>query len=356
MLSQGDWKRISEKLTIDDDIANLPSHLDFVTARTEFYNAPTALPDVERGSIKLDMHRRDFTINTLAISLDPQSFGELLDFYGGEADLKEGRIRVLHSLSFVDDPTRILRAVRLEQRLGFQIGPRTLDLIQSAIPLLDRVSGDRIRHEIEFIFDEAAPEKAICRMGELGVLKAIHPELICDEWVIGAFETLRKAHEEPVWPEVGEGFDLELAYFAVLTYRMGEGALRVLCNRLHVKRHTVTALERVQRLKRKMEELSRPLPPSRIDVLLDGSDDTVLITAWAAAPNDMMREQITEYARTLLHVMPETDGSRLIARRLTPSPVFSHILRTLRAGRLDGTIRTTEEEEKLLEQLLMEER
>lgn len=386
MLNQGDWERIAHHLggltnpspgashrpppegevetptrswtdlPHEGDLERLPAHLDFVTARTEFYNAPTALPDVERSSIKLDIHRRDFTINTLAISLDPQSFGELLDFYGGEADLKEGRIRVLHSLSFVDDPTRILRAVRLEQRLGFHIGPRTLDLIQRAIPLLDRVSGDRIRHEIEFVFDEAAPEKPICRMAELGVLQALHPELICDEWVLSAFESLRKAHEEPVWPEIGEGFDLELAYFAVLTYRMEDGALRVLCNRLHVKRHTVTTLEQMHRLKDKVDELSRPQQPSRIDAVLDRSDDTVLITAWAATPNEQAQEQIAEYARTLRHVMPETDGSQLIARGLTPSPVFSHILRTLRAGRLDGTIRTGEEEEQLLEQLLMEER
>src|SRR5690606_19292006 len=94
----------------------IPAHIDFATARSEFYEHPTALPTVYQSSIKLDLQRRDFTINTLAVQLSPASAsGQVLDFYGGLTDLREKRIRVLHSLSFVDDPTRILRAVRFEQ-------------------------------------------------------------------------------------------------------------------------------------------------------------------------------------------------------------------------------------------------
>jgi hypothetical protein len=110
----------------------VPHAIDFVTARTEFYTRPTALPEVERSSIKLDLHRRDFSVNTLAIRLDGAHLGKLLDFYGGRRDLQQGIIRVLHSLSFIDDPTRILRAIRLEQRLGFTIEPRTAELISDA--------------------------------------------------------------------------------------------------------------------------------------------------------------------------------------------------------------------------------
>jgi len=94
------------------------------------------------------LHRRDFTINTLAIRLDSDHYGELLDFYGGEQDLKDKVIRVLHSLSFIEDPTRILRAARFEQRLGFTIETRTAELIDNALPMLSRVSGERIRHEL----------------------------------------------------------------------------------------------------------------------------------------------------------------------------------------------------------------
>ncbi|HZD10897.1 MAG TPA: CBS domain-containing protein, partial [Candidatus Binatia bacterium] len=106
LLSPRAWRSLAP----DVGLADAPDTIDFVTARTEFYRKPSALPEVEQGSIKLDLHRRDFTINTLAIQLDPDSYGELLDFYGGESDLRQGLIRVLHSLSFVEDPTRMLRA------------------------------------------------------------------------------------------------------------------------------------------------------------------------------------------------------------------------------------------------------
>jgi tRNA nucleotidyltransferase (CCA-adding enzyme) len=154
MLSNGVWAQITDEVSERDE---LPPSIDFVTARTEFYSHPTALPQVEQSSIKQDLHRRDFTINTLAIRLDPDHWGELLDFYGGEEDLHEGIIRVLHSLSFIDDPTRILRAARLESRLGFRLDPRSEELIDDALPLLRRVSGDRIRHELELIFREDKP-------------------------------------------------------------------------------------------------------------------------------------------------------------------------------------------------------
>ena len=127
-------KSVVRALGVDFTGAKWPDSIDFVSARTEFYEEPSALPTVQRSSIKLDLHRRDFTINTLAIRLSPEPLGELLDFYGGEQDLHDGLIRVLHSLSFVDDATRMLRAVRLEQRLRFKIEPRTEELIRGALP------------------------------------------------------------------------------------------------------------------------------------------------------------------------------------------------------------------------------
>jgi tRNA nucleotidyltransferase (CCA-adding enzyme) len=115
---------------------DLPESLDFIGARTEFYDYPTALPTVERSNIKLDLHRRDFTINTMALRLDGRHYGELYDYWGGEKDLRKGLVKVLHSLSFVDDPTRMLRAVRFEQRFGFQIEARTVKLMEEARGLL----------------------------------------------------------------------------------------------------------------------------------------------------------------------------------------------------------------------------
>jgi tRNA nucleotidyltransferase (CCA-adding enzyme) len=155
--------------------ADIPEFLDFITARLEFYAHPTALPTVERSSIKFDLHRRDFTINTLALRLDGRFFGELYDFWGGLSDIKDRLIRVLHSLSFVDDPTRMLRAIRFEQRFGFQIEDRTLQLMLDARELLGNISGDRIRHEINLILDEEYCVQILSRLADLGLLTAIHP-------------------------------------------------------------------------------------------------------------------------------------------------------------------------------------
>src|SRR5690606_8023137 len=130
-----------------------------------------------------DLHRRDFTINTLAIALDEDRFGQLLDFYGGLADLEGRRIRVLHQLSFVDDPTRILRAVRFAERLSFDLEPRTRELLVNSLELLQRVSGDRTRHELYQISSEREPERFLKRLDELGVLAAIDPALRADEGV-----------------------------------------------------------------------------------------------------------------------------------------------------------------------------
>ncbi|MBS3751528.1 MAG: CBS domain-containing protein, partial [Anaerolineales bacterium] len=187
-----------------EDMKSLPEALDFISARTEFYTHPTALPTVERGSIKLDLHRRDFTINTLALRLDGRHYGELYDYWGGLSDLKQGLIRVLHSLSFVDDPTRILRAVRYEQRYAFEIEERTRELLLEAKSLLKRVSGDRIRHEFDRIFDEENAAPMMERLHELNILEAVHPDL---PWNDDLFELIDSIFDRELpkdWEVEGE--------------------------------------------------------------------------------------------------------------------------------------------------------
>lgn len=356
LIDEAVWRAVGEHLgEAVGDLARLPTHIDFVTARTEFYRTPTALPEVEQASIKHDLHRRDFTINTLAIRLNPQHFGQLLDFYGGEADLREGRLRVLHSISFYDDPTRILRAVRLEQRLGFQIEARTAQLIEDAIPLLEKVSGDRIRHEIEAVLAEAQPEDALCRLDELGILWALHPALRCDAWLRDGFAALRYAHQQPVWAEIGAGLDVEWAYFGVLAYRLDAAALHDVCRRIKVQRRTLDDLERLARIRDVMDKLAGDLRPSEVDRLLAETNDRILAAAWAAAPTAAARDHIVAYAREWRTIRPEIDGNALRARGLAPGPEFRRLLGALRTARLDGAIKTREEEEELLARLLEEE-
>jgi tRNA nucleotidyltransferase (CCA-adding enzyme) len=353
LLDEVTWANIAGALAVPiQDPAALPAAIDFVSARTEFYEHPTALPTVERGSIKLDLHRRDFTINTLAIRLDPHNFGGLLDFWGGERDLRQGMIRVLHSLSFIDDPTRILRAARLEQRLGFRIEARTEELIGHALPLLERVSGDRVRHEIEQIFLEPRPEDALCRLARLGALEAIQPGLTCGEWLRAAYRATRYVYQKPAWPTLADLPDLMFPYFALLTYHLPPDALRAICKRLKVRRRTVEDLEGVQALHAQMDALAAPSSLSALDARLSFYNDRVLLTTWAAAPRAGIRCHIVEYAARLRYVSPHADGETLKEMGLKPGPHLGEVLRRLREAWLDGEVTNGAEERALLARLI----
>ncbi|WP_418789982.1 CBS domain-containing protein [Phosphitispora sp. TUW77] len=152
--------------------------IDVATARTEYYEYPAALPKVEVSSLKQDLYRRDFTINAMAVTLSAKNFGKLVDYFGGRRDLEEGIIRVLYNLSFVEDPTRILRAVRFEQRYGFKIETQTLSLVKRAIKgkMLAKLSADRVREELKHILSEASPTGSILRMCELNIWPFILPD------------------------------------------------------------------------------------------------------------------------------------------------------------------------------------
>jgi len=340
------------KLILDAKAFPIP-YLDFVTARTEFYEHATALPQVERSSIKQDLHRRDFTINTLAICLDPDRYGELLDFYGGEQDLKRGLIRVLHSLSFVEDPTRMLRAARLEQRLGFRLEERTEELIGNALDLLDRTTGERIRHELYLILEEATPEEALCRLDELGVLAQIHPRLRCNGWLTEKYRLLRQALKTKSWKlEDGERLVVEILYLALLTYRLSAPDLESLVKRLKIASEEAALLRQVNRLLFSTSELVKARRPSAIYRLLKPYSGPAIFVLWIATDSEPVRERLELYHRTLRFVEPEIDGEHLKALGLKPSPLFGRILSALRDARLDGEVSSLEEEEALVEELL----
>ncbi|MFH1484996.1 MAG: CCA tRNA nucleotidyltransferase, partial [Chloroflexota bacterium] len=165
--------------------------IDLATSRSESYARPGALPTVRSGSIGEDLGRRDFTVNALAAHLSPDRFGELIDPCGGLSDLEQGLIRVLHDGSFIDDATRILRAVRYEQRLDFRLEPKTENLVRKDVRLLDTISGDRLRHELELVFREEEPWRILLRAQDLGVLKQLHPALEADSWLKEKFALTR---------------------------------------------------------------------------------------------------------------------------------------------------------------------
>jgi len=331
------------------------SALDFATARLEFYPSSAALPEVESSSIKADLHRRDFTINTLAIRLDSGHYGRLLDFYGGERDLKDGLIRVLHSLSFIEDPTRIMRAARFEQRLGFVIEPRTAELIDNALPMLSRVTGERIRHELYLILREQEPERVLCRLDALGVLAHIHPRLACPENIWELFDRLRQTLAAGEWevPTEEGGRPRPGYYLALLTYPFSPSDLEALTGRLRIFRNDLILLRQVHDLRAMEADLDRPdLANHEIDHLLRHTSSPALLIGWLATPSARARDRLWRYEHELRRVQPVVDGEYLKALGLKPSPLFRRLLNAVRDARLDGQVHTEEEEKALIARLL----
>jgi tRNA nucleotidyltransferase (CCA-adding enzyme) len=342
--------------------SDLPESLDFVTARTEFYEHPTALPTVERSSIKQDLHRRDFTINTLAVRLTPDHWGELLDFYGGRKDLADGMIRVLHSLSFVEDPTRILRAARFEQRFGFHIEPRTQELIADALALLDRVSAERVRHELELILCEAEPERALGRLDELAVLVRLHPQLRCDAWFSAKAFELRAALDLVARPQNQAAAAMTLApgaaprlHLALLTYPLPAPAAAEFTARFHIRKEYRDLVMEVHKLSAQLDVLgSNDIRPSAIVRALDESSDEARLVLRVACDNWLVRQRLDLYQRRLRHMRPVLDGDDLRRMGVEPGRIYRQILEHLRDARLDGEISTRVQEEALVRSVLAE--
>jgi tRNA nucleotidyltransferase (CCA-adding enzyme) len=332
----------------------IPSSLDLVSARTEFYRHPTALPSVERGSIKLDLHRRDFSINTLALRLDGRHYGDVLDHWGGGKDIRDGLIRVLHSLSFIDDPTRMLRAVRLEQRLGFNIEPRTLELLQEALPLLDRVSGDRIRNELDSIFKEDRVGSIMQRLDEIGLLSAIHSGLTWDHRRESAFDQVPSFIPPAHW-HIESVPSRNFFYYALLVLDMDLKDVMEICDKLHFSAMIRNEIVDANQAKSRLLELCPKVSPSKVVQALDDFRLEALIALWIGfRDRSDFRKVIDQYLGEWRFVSPEATGDTLRELGLPPSPAYRTILQTIRYAWLDGEVRTPKEENELLSKLVKE--
>lgn len=328
----------------------LPAFLDLISARQEFYEHPSALPTVEHGSIKLDLHRRDFTINTLALRLDGRHYGELHDYYGGLADIKRRLVRVLHSLSFIDDPTRMLRAVRYEQRYEFKIEPRTLQLMEEARPLITRLSAERIRHELDIILLEEKAAGILARLDELSLIKAISEHL---PWSTEIRARLERGLGLPVPVEWGLSSPSDhhplreaLAYNLWLL-DLPPGGIDHLHERLAFMNGAYKAIRAASTLKSDLPALRGVKPSQWVDRL----DGVPLLAVYAVFL--VSREKALEtYALAWRHIHPKTNGHTLKARGLKPGPFFDELLHALRGAWLDGELASSEAEDLLLAELI----
>ncbi len=334
---------------------SLPDTLDFISARTEFYTHPTALPTVEKGSIKLDLHRRDFTINTLALRLDGHHYGELYDYWGGLADLKSKQVKVLHSLSFVDDPTRILRAVRYEQRYGFQLDQRTKELLLEAKEMLNKVSGDRIRHEFDRIFEEENSAEMFDRLDALTILKAIHPDLSWNKTIKSLIKNL-PGKEPPVEWQVEQDvaeLDLQLALKYTIWLMFGPPDSKA-ATRLRLTGRLAAEIRQAAQLRSDLEDLvSRPA--SAITAVLDKISKLSIYAVYLGTSEPRYKGIMSRYLSSWQHVESTITGKDLHEAGLAPGPRYSEILTTIRDALLDGIISTKKDEQNLLRDLLARE-
>ncbi|MFQ5834725.1 MAG: CBS domain-containing protein [bacterium] len=324
--------------------------LDVATARKEFYPQPAALPEVEPASLQEDLSRRDFTVNTMAIDLNPDSFGNLIDFFGGQLDLEQRKVRVLHEDSFIEDPTRVFRAVRFEQRYGFTLEERTARLTGEALrsKALSRLSGERVREELIQILEEDRPGKVIHRMQELGVLEAVHPKLQLTrekekklDYLVDIF-----ARFQILFPREVKRWLIRLL---LLLDDMSEAEVEEFCQRYRFSKEERDSLIRGRLEAEKIvRKLSTPgsLAPSFIYHLLEPFSQEVLLFAISKTREKMLERRIFHYLAKLKQVKVEIDGNDLKCLGYPPSPRLGQILEELKKARLDGRVKTKEEEIK----------
>ena len=331
---------------------SLPDALDFISARREFYTHPSALPTVAKGSIKLDLHRRDFTINTLALRLDGQHYGELYDYWGGLADLRSQVVKVLHSLSFVDDPTRILRAVRYEQRYGFKLDGRTRDLMLEAKELLKRVSGDRIRHELDRIQEEELAAQMMDRLDELTILKSIHPDLVWNKTLSNLIESLSSKQPPREWLVESEvkdpPFKRSLFYILWLMHCPENSQATT---RLRLVSSLAEIIHQAAQLRNGLLKLEE-MDPSQATALLDRIPKLAIYAVYLDCGEAGLKGILSHYLSSWQHIRTSISGTDLQEAGLEPGPRYSEILTQLRNAWLDGEISSKQEEKVLLGELL----
>jgi len=316
--------------------------VDVATTRTEFYELPAALPAVEAAPIRQDLYRRDFTINAMAVSLRSGDFGRLVDFFGGLADLEAGVVRVLHNLSFIDDPTRIFRAVRYENRYGFRMDGHTLALARACIDmgLVGELSSVRLRDELEQLLDEHVVGDAILRLGEIGLAHAIHPHLATDVETVALLERVdalreRFAPDAPRWR-------LRLA---VLARRLPSDELYEWFERLRLRRRdaediadaVAVSAKLVQRL-----ELAGEAAEAR--TLIDPHAPDGALLALALAPPGAAAGWLERYFQELRDVRLEITGADLASLGLAESPRVGEVLDEILRRKLNGDLPSREAE------------
>jgi tRNA nucleotidyltransferase (CCA-adding enzyme) len=330
-------------------------NLDVATARTESYDSPGALPTVRQSSIREDVRRRDCTINTLAIRLNPSHFGELVDLHGGLRDLCDKTIRVLHGLSFVDDPTRVFRAIRFEQRLGFQLHRDTAVLMKEAVSMkiCQRLSPSRFSAELHHVLSERKPVKTLARLADFNLLQFIHPRL---KWTSGLARLMNAVEQAIAWHAQ---LSLErltspwVVYGMALMDQLPQPAVQETLARLTFPRGQTRSMLWVSqegpRLLRTLDQTEKPSETFR--ALCDLPDET-LVFLLAKTRSKRGKQTISNQFTTYRRIKSILRGNDLKAMGLEPGPLYNRTLERLLDARLNGEVKTETDERRLVRRLV----
>ena len=317
--------------------------LDVVTARTEFYKHPAALPIVDTSSVKQDLYRRDFTINAMAVRINRKGFGELIDFFGGQQDLKERLIRVLHSLSFVEDPTRVYRAIRFEKRLGFRIDKHTLNLLKNTIQqgFCEQLNGRRLLYELTMIFQEADPLPILQRMVDLNLLKFIQPGLRQKDLFLKRMKSIKAILDWYYYLFLPQKPDKILVFLMGFMQDSTPDEVESLINRFFFSPHQRRIITSVQtQYKQVLTLLSKKTDPPNhtlFNTLMPLPLETLLFFM-ALAETERARERVSRYLTTLAKVEIKITGEDLLGLELAPGPHFRGIFQDVHHKQLDGLL------------------
>jgi tRNA nucleotidyltransferase (CCA-adding enzyme) len=324
--------------------------LDVATARTEYYESPAALPKVETSSIKKDLYRRDFTINTLAIRLNRKDFGLLIDFFGGQRDLKEKTVRVLHNLSYVEDPTRAFRAVRFAERFGFKLSKHTANLIKSAIKmeLFEKLSGSRLYEELLIAFKETNPVKTLKKLSNYDLLKVIHKNLIFDENLEAILSSMS---ETLAWYNLlylEEKADAGVLYLMALLSRLTDQDRKEALERLSApSKLQGIILKSISEAGEILKKLPLNDPANLYRLLSDAGIETILFSM-AITKDICKKKDISHFLVDLKKVKLSLNGSDLKELGIQEGPVYSAILKELLDEKLRGKLKSEEDEKKFV--------
>ena len=335
--------------------------IDVASTRVEYYESPGALPTVERSTLKRDMYRRDFTINTLAIRLNTPEFGVLIDFFGAQRDIQERVIRVLHNLSFVEDPTRVFRAIRFELRLGFHIARHTENLIKNAVKMnfLEKLGGKRLLTELVLILREKEPLRAVERLAELGLLRFIHPDL---QLAAANQRLLADTQQIVSWFDLlflERSYEKWAVYFLALCDPLSFEQFWGTCTRLTVGEHYK---EKLSEMRQKAWEVLAIMETrmarrgavarSAIHAWLRELPVEVLLYMMAKTGSEKVKKAISLYFTQLQGVRTLITGEDLKRMGAPPGPLFAKVLDEVLSARLNDRVQSREDELRLASELL----